>query len=249
MNVNNNPINIFDFDGTLTTETWPKFWVWVKKFGYDGTKRNACLEEALTEYRKKNSGSMLETFFTFFNDLLVNNNETITFEELMEGEKFIHYNSGVIEFVRNTNSKNYIISGGLKEFLQNLEIAKHFDGIYGTPVIKNNEGKISGIGTVMTDENKILAIHDILKINNKKKEDCRDVYYIGDGYSDKSAMEYIHNNGGKAIFVYPQNKEDELYQHNNQVYKELNENGIIDFACVSDYRNKSSLYNILERRI
>lgn len=53
MNVNNNPINIFDFDGTLTTETWPKFWVWVKKFGYDGTKRNACLEEALTEYRRK----------------------------------------------------------------------------------------------------------------------------------------------------------------------------------------------------
>ena len=101
----------------------------------------------------------------------------------------------------------------------------------------------------MTDENKILAIHDILKINNKKKEDCKDVYYIGDGYSDKSAMEYIHNNGGKAIFVYPQNKEDELYQHNNQVYKELNKNGIIDFACVSDYRNKSSLYNILERRI
>ena len=98
----------------------------------------------------------------------------------MEGEKFIHYNSGVIEFVRNTNSKNYIISGGLKEFLQNLEIAKHFDGIYGTPVIKNNEGKISGIGTVMTDENKILAIHDILKINNKKKEDCKDVYYIGE---------------------------------------------------------------------
>ncbi len=71
MNVNNNPINIFDFDGTLTTETWPKFWVWVKKFGYDGTKRNACLEEALTEYRKKNSGSMLETFFTFFIYLLI----------------------------------------------------------------------------------------------------------------------------------------------------------------------------------
>ena len=22
-------INIFDFDGTLTTETWPKFWAWV----------------------------------------------------------------------------------------------------------------------------------------------------------------------------------------------------------------------------
>ena len=33
MELNMEPINIFDFDGTLTTETWPKFWVWAKKFG------------------------------------------------------------------------------------------------------------------------------------------------------------------------------------------------------------------------
>lgn len=37
--MNVEPINIFDFDGTLTTETWPKFWVWVKKFGYSGEKK------------------------------------------------------------------------------------------------------------------------------------------------------------------------------------------------------------------
>lgn len=30
MKNNSKTINIFDFDGTLTTETWPKFWVWVK---------------------------------------------------------------------------------------------------------------------------------------------------------------------------------------------------------------------------
>ena len=51
MEVNNEPINIFDFDGTLTTETWPKFWVWVKKFGYSGEKRNDNLESALADYR------------------------------------------------------------------------------------------------------------------------------------------------------------------------------------------------------
>lgn len=38
MENNSKIINIFDFDGTLTTETWPKFWVWVKKFGYNGEK-------------------------------------------------------------------------------------------------------------------------------------------------------------------------------------------------------------------
>ncbi len=59
MELNLAPINIFDFDGTLTTETWPKFWVWVKKFGYSGEQRNDDLENALAEYR---DGSPLSNF-------------------------------------------------------------------------------------------------------------------------------------------------------------------------------------------
>lgn len=82
MRSNLKPINIFDFDGTLTTETWPKFWVWVKKFGYNGETRNDDLENALTEYRKANIGNELETFFGFFHNLLVSNQEILTYEEL-----------------------------------------------------------------------------------------------------------------------------------------------------------------------
>lgn len=85
MKFNLTPINIFDFDGTLTTETWPKFWVWVKKFGYSGEQRNDNLENALAEYRKTHEGNSLETFFGFFNDLLIEHNQTITYEELMDG--------------------------------------------------------------------------------------------------------------------------------------------------------------------
>ena len=65
MELNNGTINIFDFDGTLTTETWPKFWVWAKKFGYSGEKRNDNLERALAEYRGTHNGDELETFFGF----------------------------------------------------------------------------------------------------------------------------------------------------------------------------------------
>ncbi len=85
MNLELEPINIFDFDGTLTTETWPKFWVWVEKYGYDGKKRNDELEFALAQYRKVNTGTDLETFFGFFNSLLQKHNDTITLEELMNG--------------------------------------------------------------------------------------------------------------------------------------------------------------------
>lgn len=248
MEVNNEPINIFDFDGTLTTETWPKFWVWVKKFGYSGEKRNDNWENALAEYRETHVGDALETFFGFFNDLLVNNNETLTYEELMEGEKYIKYNPGVSDFIEKSSTRNYIVSGRLKEFLQKLKIANNFDGIYGTPVRHNQNGLISGIGEVMTDDKKILAIKDILKRNNRQENDCRDVYYIGDGFSDAVAMRFIHNNGGKAIFVHQPNQDDGLYHYTNKIYETLNADGMVDFCCLADYRNGSTLSNILQRQ-
>ena len=246
--MNIEPINIFDFDGTLTTETWPKFWVWVKKFGYSGEKRNDDLEKALAEYRKTHVGNSLETFFAFFNNLLVSNNTTLTYEELMEGEKYIEYNPGLNDFIQTSLSKNYIVSGGLKEFLTNLKIAKYFDGIYGTPVQHNKNGLISGIDEVMTDDKKILAIQDILKKNNRQENDCRNVYYIGDGSTDLPAMKFVHNNGGKAVFVHKPSQDDEYYHYNNKIYQTLNADGIVDFCCVADYINGSILSNILQRQ-
>lgn len=242
------PINIFDFDGTLTTETWPKFWVWVKKFGYDGKQRNDNLENALAEYRKIHTGDILETFFGFFNDLLVDTNETLTYEELLEGEKYIVYNPGVESFVEKSIAQNYIVSGGLREFLQKLKVAGHFAGIYGTPVVQNENGLITGIGEVMTDDKKILAIKEILKSNNRQENDCKNVYYVGDGFSDAVAMKFVHNNGGKAIFVYQPNQDDDYYSHNNKIFEKLNADGMVDFSCVADYREGSKLFNILQRR-
>lgn len=242
------PINIFDFDGTLTTETWPKFWVWVKKFGYSGEKRNDDLEIAINEYRKNHSGNHLETFFKFFNDLLINNNETIIYEELMEGEKYIKYNPGLHEFIEKTNTKNYIVSGGLKDFLSNLKIAKFFDGIYGTDLKKNENGLISGIDEIMTDDKKVLAIQDILKKNKREENDCNNVYYIGDGYSDEIAMRFVHNNGGKAIFVHQPVKNDEFDNYNDKVYETLNIDGMIDYCCIANYQDNSILSDILKRK-
>lgn len=247
MEFNITPINIFDFDGTLTTETWPKFWVWVKKFGYSGEQRNDNLENALAEYRKTHEGNSLETFFGFFNDLLIEHDETITYDELMEGEKYIQYNPGVYDYIKNSSAKNYIVSGGLKDFLQNLKISNFFDDIYGSTVRLNENRLISGIDEIMTDDKKILAICDILKRNNRQENDCRNVCYIGDGYSDADAMKFVHNNGGKAILVHQPNKNDEFYHYNKKIYETLNANGIIDFYCVADYNLSSVLSNILLR--
>lgn len=165
----------------------------------------------------------------------------------MEGEKYIEYNSGLKDFIEKSFAKNYIVSGGLREFLKNLKIAKYFDGIYGTPVQHDKNGLISGIGEIMTDNKKILAIQDILKKNNRKENNCLNVYYIGDGFSDAAAMRFVHNNGGKAIFIYQPSSDDEFYDYNNKIYQALNVDGIIDFSCTADYREGATLSNILQR--
>lgn len=166
----------------------------------------------------------------------------------MEGEKYIEYNSGLNDFIEKSFAKNYIISGGLTEFLKSLKIAKYFDGIYGTSMQHDKNGLISGIGEIMTDDKKILAIQDILKKNNRSENDCRNVYYIGDGYSDAPAMRFVHNNGGKAIFVHKLSQDDEFYDYNNKIYQILAAEGIVDFCCVADYSNGSILSNILQRQ-
>ena len=82
----------------------------------------------------------------------------------------------------------------------------------------------------------------------RQANDCRNVYYIGDGYSDATAMRFVHNNGGKAVFVHQPSQDDEFYHYNNKIYQTLNADGMIDFCCIADYRNGSMLSNILQRQ-
>lgn len=241
------PINIFDFDGTLTTDTWPKCWTWINKYGYEGRKRNEKLENAIKEYREKNTGDPIDTFFDFFNTILKNNNAVIDFADFMDGENYIKYSSGVIEYLAGSEIKKYIISGDFKEFLKNLKIGTFFNEIYGSNMIKNSFGQIVGFKDGITNDKKVEAIKDILKKNNRADNNCENVYYVGDGYSDEVAMRFVHNNGGKSIFVYQQVKNDEFLKYNNEIYNKLNEKGIIDFYCLADYSKNSELYNILQR--
>ena len=247
MKDNLSPINIFDFDGTLTNDTWPKFWVWTKKFGYSVEKRNDVFEKALAEYRKTHFGDPFVTFYGFFTDLLVSNNATLSYDELMQGEDYIVYNPGVVDFLKSTRYKNYIVTCGLKDFLENLEIARFFSDIYGTSAKCDSDCLITGIDNVLTHDMKIWAIQDILKQNNRKNNDCRNVFYVGDGFYDMDALKFVHDNGGKAIFVYQPNSDGSMSYETRKIYEAINIDNIIDFCCVADYSNGSMLYNILNR--
>lgn len=254
--MNKPKILIFDFDGTLTTDTWPKFWVWVKKFGYNGNFRNKELEKAISDYRKIHKDEdAWHTFFGFFNDLLVSSKESLSTQELLEGEKFIEYNPGAELFLQYANSspniKTYILSSGLKEFLQGLVVSQYFDSIYGSSVIFDDNKRITGIdmNNIMSDKKKIQAIQNILAENDMIENDCSNVIYVGDGDSDGPSMKFVHENGGKCIFVYQTAQKENVTDVIQKMYGHYDSEGTVDFIYEADYRPGSSLRNKFEELI
>lgn len=97
----------------------------------------------------------------------------------------------------------------------------------------------------MNDKNKVEAIKDIIKITGNKQDDCQNIIYIGDGFTDYYAMEYVKRNGGTTIFVY-RNK-------NNQDLKRLKDENVISFSTYADFSCDSQLSkfikNILKKEV
>lgn len=232
-------INIFDFDGTLTTDTWPKCVSWVELFGFQANKRNEELEAAIAEYKRTHDGDDYFGFFGFFDDILKSNNKALTMDEFMLGKKYIQYNPGLENFLRYSKADNYIISSGYTDFLQRLNIAQNLRGIYGTGVKKNAEGRITGTDKIMTGVNKVNAINDILAKHGLEDTECENVFYIGDGDTDVPAMKYIHERGGSAVFVYQPGEDPSEHRLANEE--------AIDYRCVADYTEGSTLWQILNR--
>ena len=130
--------------------------------------------------------------------------------------------------------KNYLLSSGIKVFLEKVIISKYFTDIYATTFNYDENEEVSGINFLMSDKNKVIAIKDIMKKNNLS--DCKDMIYIGDGVTDYYAMEYIKNNGGVSIFVY----NDEIND------KERMEN-VVDLFTKNDFENNKELSNYIKK--
>ena len=230
-------INIFDFDGTLTKEPWGNI-LFLEQLGYPGGNYTDKFIADWIKFYKSNGGTKLESFMSYINNLFNEKQIKVSEAEFMKSAEWLTYNPGVFEFFQRSKVKNYMISGGFPDFLRKLEIGKYFEGIYGTQVRYDKDNFIIGIGEIMTEEGKILAVKDILKKNNRAEDDCKDVFFIGDGLTDVPAMRFVHENGGKAVFVYQPGDNDDLYH-------EINTDKIIDFRCVADYNVDSELCKIL----
>lgn len=215
-----NKIFIYDFDGTLTPYPMPRYEII--------NKCNISFDEManrVSKYSKDNNTNGYIAYYKVLFKIMKDNNYDINIDNISTGSNNIKLNDGVIDFFkRYSNIKHYIVTSGLKDYIKNNEINKYLTDIYGATIDYNNKE----INKIITDKDKILAIKEIVKLNNSK---LSDIIYFGDGLTDKYAFEYVHNNGGKCILINTNQNED------------ITDN--IDIKCNANYNIGKDIDNYL----
>lgn len=227
---------IYDFDGTLTPYSLPQYEI-IKKCGYDEEKLMNRISEKLT-----NSEGLYEAYYKCYIEILLENNILLTKENVCLSADKIEFNNGVIEYFKNfqsqiTGVQHYIVTSGIKDYVDKTVIRKFVDGVYGVTFNEEN-GIYKDIDILLTDKKKVDVIKQVQKDNNE----TNNIIYFGDGLTDSFAFEYVHSIGGKNVFITTKNESMETY-------KKLNVKGIIDKCFEPDFSMDSELSKYIQTQI
>lgn len=237
----NKSIVIYDFDGTLTPYALPKFEI-LEKCGLKDGAYNPRFLELAKETSDKESIDLYTAIYKVYFSIIRENGFKLIDENFCLGAAAIKYNSGVLPFLQRLNSnsiKNYLLSSGLKVFLNRTEVAPLFTDIYATVFTYNENNEADGIKFLMSDKNKVQVIKEICKINGSEEDDCSNIIYIGDGFTDYYAMEFVKNNGGVTIFVYQDpNSKDMIAMQGKDV---------VSFYTSADFSENSELNSYVSK--
>lgn len=172
------------------------------------------------------------------------------------GENVVLY-KGVLSWFDRINAfgeslgvkiEHYIISSGTYEIIQGTPIAKYFKRIYACKYMYDENGEALWPALAINYTLKTQYIYRISKgtldvtddynLNRVQDESLRriayhNMVYIGDGLTDIPCMKLVKERGGKSIAVYPPG--------NSQHVKPLVDDARINFVCVADYSEGSTL--------
>lgn len=235
MKTQSDAINIFDFDGTLTPYFLPKWTVLMKCGLADGAMSPEFLEMAKETAARKGL-DIYRAMYDVYLTLLKEHGIALTDESFCLGAQEIEYNNGVLGFLQrlqNRGMKNYILSSGLKVYLEKSRAASLAAGIYATEFSYGDTGEATGIKSLMSDKNKVQAIKEICQQNNGREDDCTNVVYIGDGFTDYYAMEHVKQHGGVTIFVY--------LDPNSKDLAAIREKNVVDLYTPANFTEDSEL--------
>lgn len=231
-------IAIYDFDGTLTPYSLPQYQI-LKQCGYTDKK----IMDRVTEEMVLNRGMDFYTaYFKCYKDILAENGISMTQDNVCLGAKDVRLNNGVEDYLKRMQSsktgvKHYIVTSGIRDYVEETPISGLVDGIYGV-TYKKEDGVFQDVDFLLSDKKKV----DVIQALQKQNRGTKQVIYFGDGLTDGYAFEYVHSIGGKTVFV----ASSERAQTN---YKKLNANGAIDEYFEADFGKDSKLSKFMQRQI
>ena len=231
-------IIIYDFDGTLTPYSLPQYEI-LKKCGYNDERLMKRIKE---EIQKGTVTELYDAYYKCYIDILSENGIAISKDIACLGANQVAFNPGVVDYCKRfqsqtTGIKHYIVTAGIKDYVEETPISKFIDGAYGV-IFKQENGKWGDIDFLLTDKEKVNVIK---KVQNENRG-TNDIIYFGDGLTDNFAFEYVHSIGGKNVFV-KTNAQSEI------TYQKLNVNGIIDECFDADFRTHSDIDKYIRKQI
>lgn len=248
---------IYDFDGTLSPQPMQEYTVLPKI----GIKPKEFWKEVADVARREEADEML-TYMRLLIKYAEKNETHIAPEDFASMAHNIEYYEGVKEWFTHINSyvaqksdhktdvKHYIISAGMKEILEGIDIKHEFERVYASSYYfdHHNAARFPNILITGTEKTQYIfrinkgreSLHD--SVNDYMPEEERpipfsQIIYIGDGLTDVPSMSVTKNNGGYAIAVYKPNTSKQL-----QKCKELLTAKRVDFIAPADYRKDKSLF-------
>ncbi|MBQ5794081.1 MAG: haloacid dehalogenase-like hydrolase [Clostridia bacterium] len=154
------------------------------------------------------------------------------------------------------NIEHYIISSGTYEIIEGTPIAKYFKKVFACRYIYDENGEAVWPAHAINYTLKTQYIYRISKgildltddegVNREQDESLRriaysNMIYLGDGMTDIPCMKMVKERGGKSIAVYPEGKGDTV--------KPLVDDDRINYVCVADYSENSTLERIVKLMI
>ena len=237
---------VYDFDGTLTQVALPRYLI-LEKCNYENGTSNEKFLSELNRIKTEKSYEAMEAFYEEFFDILKQNRLRITKNDFCYGIEKIPYNKGLENYFPNITNwakqngielNHFILTSGIKDYVENCKYNKFFKEVFGC-TFKEKDGFIEGIDYYLSTKEKINKL-ELLQENDITR--ANKTIYVGDGLTDYYAMNHIHNNGGKTIFVH-QNEND------LDIYNEVNKENIIDYCEIADYNEGTKLYKSIMNAI
>ena len=234
------PLLIYDFDGTLTPHAWTKFEI-LEQCGFDG---GAYSQEFVARVEHAAAAGDTDPYTALWQEYLRALREhhfALTDDNFTLGAKNLEYNPGVEDFLERTNAKNvqnFILSAGLKVFLDHTTIAPQFQEIHATTFTYDAHHRANGIDFLMQEQSKVKILQQILAQHLPDPTNLSQVAYLSDGLTDYPAMKYIKNHGGETIFVHQPGEADNL--------QNFPDPSVVTFTALADYSKGSALSDYIE---